>query len=96
MVHLSIPISEDLQDKLKVRAEQSGHASVESYVSELVREDVEAVDYGAPPGIHVRSQDELSAAIAEGLRSPAREMTGTDWDKLRADLIAKDARSKAG
>jgi hypothetical protein len=96
MTRLSIPISDDIKAKLEARAAQSGHPSLESYVNALVLEDAQMIDYGAPDHLRIRSREHLESLVQEGLNSPASEMSASDWDRMRQNLINQNRPSKAG
>jgi antitoxin ParD1/3/4 len=101
MPRLTLDLSDDLQSKLKVRAADGGYATVEQYVQALLRSDAETSDlpdedYGAPPELTVTSPEDLEAKILEGLSSPAREMTATDWDEMRQEVAQRLAARRVG
>ena len=85
MARFSIELPEDLKAKAEVRAAESGHQSVEDYLTSLIRADANgaAADYGAAHGLTFHSQDQLEAMLSEGLASPASEMSTDDWADLR-------------
>jgi hypothetical protein len=96
MARLSIEIPDELRRKMEARRTETGHASLEDYVQWLLLEDADAVDYGAPDGMSVRSRAHLEEMVQEALSSPSREMTASDWDDMRRRLIQRQSESKAG
>ena len=72
MVRLNIVLSEDLKQQLEARASESGHASVEDYVTTLILADANgaSADYGAPAGQVVHTQAQLEQMLLERLVSP--------------------------
>ena len=76
MVKINILLPNDLNKKAKAQAVRAGHPSIEDYVRELIREDVER-EIGP----------DLEAALLKGLDSPAEEMTDAHWAQMRNDLI---------
>jgi plasmid stability protein len=96
MTTLSIHLPDELKAALAKRAAESGHASVEAYVEELLRDEATQIDHGAPAGQHVSSRQDLEALIRDGANSPAREMTPADWDDMRRRMIDRNRQQKAG
>jgi plasmid stability protein len=104
MPRLTLDVPDDLQSKLRARAAENGHASLELYLEALLRSEAEVADapdedYGAPAGVTVSSEEELEAALLEGLASgPAREVTAGEWDSIRqevAERLAANRRSRS-
>jgi hypothetical protein len=85
MPAIQINLSERERTDAAARAAESGYASVEEYVADLVRADVE-----------LPVSEELEAEIARGLERPAREMTAADSDEKRRRLIERHRNAKAG
>jgi hypothetical protein len=88
MSQLSIEIPDDLRKKAEAQAAERGHPSLARYVQALLEEAVEH-DFGAPAHLRVESVEQLEALLAEGLASPATEMTSRDWDELRNRVKAR-------
>jgi hypothetical protein len=83
MVSINLHVPDDVNAKLERRATEHGHASVETYIDALVREDAEWHDGGGPPNVSFQSRAEFEAKLTEGLNSPAREMTDADWERMK-------------
>jgi hypothetical protein len=96
MVRLNVAIAEDVKSKLQARATESGYDSLESYVEALLASEAQTADFLPPPHLHPRDRDHLSQLVQEGLQSPAREMTATDWDRLRRELAERHGGSGRG
>ena len=90
-LHLTVP--DDLKPKLEARAAESGYPNLEAYVEALLRADADAADYGAPAHLTPQSREELESFVAQGMQSPARPMTKSDWDQLRRDLVDRQRSS---
>jgi len=94
MPRVTLDLPEELQSKLKARAEESGHASVEEHIAALIRADIdEPTGDQAPDSVAVRSDADLEAKLLEGLQSPASEMTSRDWDEMRQRFLARHSSS---
>ena len=94
MPRVTLDLPDDLQSKLKVRAEESGHASVEEHIAALIRADLDEPTAGkAPDSVTVRSDADLEAKLLEGLQSPASEMTPRDWDEMRKRFLDRHSAS---
>jgi antitoxin ParD1/3/4 len=101
MARLTLDLPQELQAKLRVRAMETGHATIEGYVQALLQSEADATemadseDYGAPEHLTVRSQEELDATLLEGLESgPATEMTSQDWDDIQREVAARIAAGR--
>ena len=88
-LHVSLP--DDLLARLSDRAVAAGYGSVERYAEAVLREEAWAADLGAPDHLTVCSREQLDALLEDGLASPSREMSESDWDDLRRRL--QDARA---
>ena len=53
-------------------------------------------DYGAPAHLKIRSRKQLEALLLEGMQSPAKPMTKSDWTSLRRRLVEKHLKRKMG
>ena len=73
---VSLPISQ--KDYVREQATATGCSTPSEYIRRLIHADQKA-----------RHQAELEIKILEGLDSPAREMTGKEWSKLRQTLRSK-------
>lgn len=96
MTTLSIHLPDELRATLAKRAAESGHASVEAYVEELLRDEATQIDRGAPTAQHVSGRQDLESLLRDGANSPAREMGLADWDNMRRRLIDRNRQQKAG
>ena len=85
MSAIQINLSDRERTDAAARAAELGYASVEEYVADLVRADVE-----------LPVSEELEAELLRGLQRPAREMTAADWDEKRRWLIERHRNVKAG
>jgi hypothetical protein len=96
MPRVTLDLPEELQSKLKARAEESGHASVEEHIAALIRADIdtdESTGDKTPNSVTVRSDADLEAKLLEGLQSPASEMTSHDWDEMRKRFLDRHSAS---
>jgi len=98
MARLTLELPQELQAKLRVRAAETGHETIEGYVRALLQSEAEAAEvsggeeYGGPPHLTVDSKEELEAKLLEGLNSgPATEMTSEDWDDIQREVAARVA-----
>ena len=95
MTTFTIDLPGDLLARLTARAAAAGHADVEQYIEAVLRaEACASEDYGAPPDASFDVPAELEAKLLEGLNSPAREMTASDWDDMRRKLINRHAAKR--
>ena len=101
MARLTLDRPQELQAKLRVRAAETGHETIEGYVQALLQSDADAAgvseeeEYGAPEHLTVRSQEDLEAKLLEGLESgPATEMTSQDWDDIQREVAARIAAGR--
>jgi hypothetical protein len=91
----TINIPDELRAQAQARASESGYASVDEYVVDLLRRDAEFRSV-APEHLSVQSHEQLVSLVREGLATPAELMTQADFDRRRAELIAKHAPKAAG
>jgi hypothetical protein len=91
----TINIPDDLQSKVQIRATEAGFASVDDYVVDVLRRDA-AEAAAVPEHLRVTSHEQLLALVRQGLASPAQSMTPADFERRRAELIAKHAPKAAG
>ena len=101
MARLTLDLPQELQAKLRVRAAETGHETIEGYVQALLQSDADAAgvsegeDYPSPEHLTVRSQEDLAAKLLEGLESgPATEMTSQDWDDIQREVAARIAAGR--
>ena len=93
MVRVSVQLADELKTKVEQRAADLGHASVESYIEALVREDAEWDDVQAPRRVSFGSREEFEAKIIEGLNSPATEMTEGQVQQAKERLLRRHRRA---
>jgi len=72
MATVNIVLPDDLKAKAEAHAAQAGHRSLNAYLEELIREDVER-----------EIDPALEAELLKGLAGPAAEMTSNDWNEAR-------------
>lgn len=89
MVRITLHISENVKAKAERRAAEQGHASIEAYIAALVLEDVESPEVGAPAVVSFDSQDKLETKVLEALDTPAREITDSAWEQMKARMLAR-------
>jgi antitoxin ParD1/3/4 len=78
---VSLPAAQ--KDYVKEQAIASGCSTPSEYIRRLIHADQKA-----------REQEDLERKILEGLDSPTRQMTSSDWQDLRATLKAKLGKRK--
>ena len=78
---VSLPSSQ--KEYVREQAAASGCSTPSEYIRRLIHADQKA-----------HEQEELELKILEGLGSPAREMTGKEWSKLRQTLRTKLAKKR--
>jgi len=77
MKHLSVPVSDDLDDTIRKRMAEGGFGSMAEYLRHTVRQDLERAD-----------QTKLEHLLLEGLESGEPiEMTDA-WMQERRDALA--------
>lgn len=91
MTRLTLDLGDDLTARLRERAAETGHASVEEYVQALLRSEAETSgtddDFGAPATQTAAADADLVSKLDEGLASgPATEMTAGDWQDVRREV----------
>jgi hypothetical protein len=89
----TLTLSDKVTALAKERATEEGFASVEEFLEALILAESPGP---APEHLSVRSHEQLVALLREGLASPAREVSPADFDRRRAELIARYGKSKAG
>lgn len=76
---MNISLPESMREWIEETIAKHGYGTVSEYIRELVRQDQK-----------IKAKKALEERLLEALDSgPATPMTKADWDKLRADLIAK-------
>ena len=93
MVRVSVQLADDVKTKVERRAADLGHASVESYIEALVREDAEWDDVAAPRRVSFDSPYEFEAKILEGLNSPTTEITEAQVQQAKERLLRRHRRA---
>lgn len=78
---VSLPAAQ--KEYVKEQAIASGCSTPSEYIRRLIHADQKA-----------REQEDLERKILEGLDSPTRQMTSSDWQDLRATLKAKLGKRK--
>ena len=73
---MNISLPDEIKAFIESRMSQEGYASASEYLHTLVREDQRR-----------RARRELEAGLLEGLRGPAVEMTGDDWDSIEREAL---------
>ena len=94
MTRLTLDLADELSARLKERAAETGHASVEDYVQALLRSEAdasdEAVEFVAPPHLVVNSDEELVEKLDEAEASgPDIEMTREEWQAVRREVLER-------
>ena len=82
MATINIVLPDDLKAKAEAHAAQVGHRSLNTYLEELIREDVER-----------EIDPALEAELLKGIASPAVEMTSNDWNEARRRFRERHAPS---
>jgi hypothetical protein len=92
MPRLSIELSERTKALAEARASQSGHASVDEYLEELIRSDA-SHDMRALADLMVdddgASTERLVQLLDEAEASPESEMSNEDWAELCRRVSAR-------
>lgn len=70
---VSLPATQ--KDYVRAQAAATGCSTPSEYIRRLIHADQKA-----------RKQEALELSVLKGLDSPAREMTGKEWTKLRQSL----------
>ncbi len=83
MTRLTLDLPDELQQKLCERAAETGAASVEAYVEQLLRADADGVDPGSAAS--VQSQEQLESLLVSRLDDPrpSIEPDAQFWERLR-------------
>jgi hypothetical protein len=89
MALVTIALSDDDLRLARAQAASGGFPAIEAYLQKLVVDQLQCeVDesLGAPEPLAASSVDQATALIRDGVASPSREMTPSDFASLRADL----------
>jgi hypothetical protein len=79
MATLNLKLSDDLKARAEARAAESGFATVEQYVEQLLRSDTD------PPEL---IDEDLEKLLLERMNGPWVEMDAADWAQIRAKFEA--------
>jgi hypothetical protein len=85
---MTITLPDDLRLKVEQRAKRFGYPTVEEYVLDFLKEDVEELEVQASiPTLSFRSREELEALLLEGLSSGnSVEADENFWKSLREKI----------
>jgi antitoxin ParD1/3/4 len=93
MSRLSIELPDDLKAQAETRAVEAGYSSVEAYVQNLLRADLETGASGAPARQTYHDEQQLESLLRAGVDSgSARELHDVDWNRKRAALMDRGNR----
>jgi hypothetical protein len=89
MATVSLNLPDDLRARAEARAAESGFATVEQYVEQLVRTDADAGDVD-------EVDEDLERLLLDRLDGPGMEVNREDFQRMRAKLQARlDSQAKA-
>jgi plasmid stability protein len=84
-IHLTLP--EDMSERLRERASEAGHETIEDFVRALLMEELEfeSEDFGAPEHLSIDSEQQLKAVLAARLNDPRPPIEADEafWDSMR-------------
>jgi hypothetical protein len=85
MTQMTLSLSDELAAKLQARATESGHADVEAYVEDILRNYIQVLDLGRPPGILSDDDPGIEAELERRLNDPTPliEATPAFWKDLK-------------
>lgn len=83
LTSMTVSLPSTQKDYVREQAAATGCSTPSEYIRRLIHADQKA-----------HEQEALEIKILEGLDSPAREMTGKEWSKLRQTLRAKLAKKR--
>ncbi len=83
LTSMTVSLPSTQKDYVREQATATGCSTPSEYIRRLIHADQKA-----------HEQEELELKILEGLDSPAREMTGKEWSKLRQSLRNKLAKKR--
>ena len=78
LTSMTVSLPSTQKDYVREQAAATGCSTPSEYIRRLIHADQKA-----------HEQEALEIKVLEGLESPAREMTGKEWSKLRQTLRAK-------
>lgn len=89
--HLDLP--DDLAAKLRARAAEAGHASVDDFIRDVLRDQVDLLELGCPTGILDEEDPELEAELIRRIKDPRPgvEVTPQFWADLKRELHERSA-----
>jgi hypothetical protein len=94
MGRVSIEVTDDFRAKMAVRAAETGHDSVEAYLTWLAYEDADSEDFGAPTHLRPQSAERLEEMLLQAMKSPIVEVTPAFWEEKRQKLREKFGKSQ--
>jgi Arc/MetJ-type ribon-helix-helix transcriptional regulator len=83
LTSMTVSLPSAQKDYVREQAAASGCSTPSEYIRRLIHADQKA-----------HAQEALELGILAGLDSPAREMTGKEWSKLRQTLRTKLAKKR--
>lgn len=83
LTSMTVSLPSAQKDYVREQAVATGCSTPSEYIRRLIHADQKA-----------HEQEALELKILEGLDSPAREMTGKEWSKLRQTLRNKLAKRR--
>ena len=83
LTSMTVSLPSTQKDYVREQAAATGCSTPSEYIRRLIHADQKA-----------HEQEALEIKILEGLDSPAREMTGKEWLKLRQTLRAKITKKR--
>jgi len=83
LTSMTVSLPSTQKDYVREQAAATGCSTPSEYIRRLIYADQKA-----------HGQEDLELKILKGLDSPAREMTGKEWSKLRQTLRTKLAKKR--
>lgn len=83
LTSMTVSLPSTQKDYVRKQASATGCSTPSEYIRRLIHADQKA-----------HEQQDLELEILNGLASPAREMTGKEWSKLRQTLRSKLAKQR--
>jgi antitoxin ParD1/3/4 len=74
---MHISLSDSLKEHIKDRVEEERYSNPSDYVRALIREDLKH-----------RDKQKLEQMLLHGLESGSRELTPTDWQTLKGEILS--------
>jgi len=84
MATMNISLPDSLREYVEGQVCEGGYSTASEYFRELVRADQKR-----------KARERIEELLMEGLNSPAREMTPSDWDEIRREVRAKLQQRKS-